>query len=115
MVFQAPVFGNAGGPAQGAFEGTGVQKTYSSGLNFDHIFSPTLVAEVRLAVSHYHNVAQPSDYGKNDASAIGVPGVNINQFTSGMVGVQIADGFSNPIVGYSASVHGFVRKPMWTL
>ena len=104
VVFQAPVFGNAGGPAQGAFEGTGVQKTYSSGLNFDHIFSPTLVSEVRLAVSHYHNVAQPSDYGKNDASAIGIPGVNLNQFTSGIVGIQINDGFSNPIVGYSASV-----------
>jgi hypothetical protein len=104
VVYQAPAFGDAGGPAQGAFEGTGVQKTYSSGLNFDHIFSPTLVAEVRLAVSHYHNAAQPTDYGKNDAAAIGIPGVNLNTFTSGMVGVQINDGFSDPIVGYSASV-----------
>ncbi|HEY3939601.1 MAG TPA: TonB-dependent receptor [Bryobacteraceae bacterium] len=102
--FQAPTFGNAGGPAQGAFEGTGVQKTYSAGLNFDRIFSPTLVAEVRLAVSHYHNAAYPTDYGKDDASAIGIPGVNINPFTSGMVGIQINDGFTNPIVGYSASL-----------
>ena len=30
--------------------------------------------------------------------------MNISQFTSGMVGIQINDGFSNPVVGYSASL-----------
>ena len=104
VIFQAPLFGNAGGAAQGAFEGTGTQKTYVSGLNYDRIVSPTLVAEVRLAVSHYHNEAQPTDYGSNDAQNLGIPGVNISQFTSGMVGIQINDGFSNPVVGYSASL-----------
>jgi hypothetical protein len=104
VVFQAPVFGNFGGPANGAFAGTGTQKTYSGGLNYDHIFSPNLVSEVRLAVSHYHNTATPTDYGKNDAQAVGIPGVNINPFTTGMVGIQINDGFTNPLVGYSASL-----------
>ena len=52
VVFQAPLFGTAGGPGPGgAFMGTGTQKTYSTGLNYDRIISPTLVAEVRLAVS----------------------------------------------------------------
>ena len=62
VVFQAPVFGSFGGPAQGAFAGTGTQKTYSAGLNYDRIFSPTLVSEVRIAVSHYHNQATPASY-----------------------------------------------------
>jgi hypothetical protein len=104
VVFQAPAFGNFGGPANGAFAGTGTQKTYSAGLNYDRIFSPTLVSEVRIAVSHYHNEAQPTDYGKNDTSALGIPGVNINPFTTGTVGIQINDGFSNPLIGYSASL-----------
>ena len=104
VVFQAPVFGDFGGPANGAFSGTGTQKTYSGGLNYDRIFSPTLVSEVRIAVSHYHNAADPTDYGKNDAAALGIPGVNINPFTSGMVGIQINDGFSDPLTGYSASL-----------
>jgi len=105
VVFQAPLFGQAGGPGPGgAFMGTGTQKTYVGGINYDRIISPTLVAELRLAVSHYHNEAQPSDYGSNDSSTLGIPGVNINQFTSGIVGIQINDGFSNPIVGYSASL-----------
>jgi hypothetical protein len=105
VIFQAPLFGMAGGPGPGgAFMGTGFQRTYVSGINYDRIMSPTLVAELRIAVSHYHNEANPSDYGSNDAANIGIPGVNISQFTSGMVGINIQDGISNPVVGYSASL-----------
>ncbi len=104
-VFQAPVFGSqAGGPAQGAFQGTGVQKSYSTGLNYDRAFSPTLLTEVRFGVAHYHNNALPSDYGSNDATAIGIPGVNISQFTSGQVGIVLNDFSTNPLIGYSASM-----------
>jgi len=105
VVFQAPLFGMAGGDGPGtAFMGTGLQDTYSTGLNYDRIISPTLVTEVRLGVSYYHNAAVPSDYGSNDSTNLGIPGVNISQFTSGFVGIQINDGFSNPVVGYSASL-----------
>jgi outer membrane receptor protein involved in Fe transport len=103
VTFQAPVFGDAGGPAQGAFEGTGQQKTYSTGLNWNRTITPTVLTEVRLGVAHYHNDAFQSDYGKNDSDAIGVPGVNLGPFTSGMVGITI-NGYSSPLFGYSASL-----------
>ena len=42
--FQAPVFGSkGGGPAQGGFQGTGKQNAYSTGGNYDHAFSSTLL------------------------------------------------------------------------
>jgi hypothetical protein len=105
VTFQAPLFGNAGGDGPGgAFMGTGYQNTYSTGLNYDRIISPSLVAELRLAISYYHNEAVPSDYGINDATSLGIPGVNISQFTSGMVGIYLNDGISQPMVGYSASL-----------
>jgi hypothetical protein len=105
VVFQAPLFGMAGGDGPGgAFMGTAAQDTYSTGLNYDRLISSTLVAELRLGVAYYHNEAVPSDYGSNDSTKLGIPGVNINQFTSGIVGIQINDGFSNPVVGYSASL-----------
>jgi hypothetical protein len=105
VIFQAPLFGLAGGDGPGgAFMGTGEQKTYSSNVNYDRVLSPTLVVEARLAISHYHNDAQPSDYGQNQSTALGIPGVNINQFTSGIVGINLNDGFSQPTVGYSASL-----------
>ena len=59
VISQAPIFGPAGGgDANGAFKGTGVQKTYSQGLNYDHIFSSSLVTEVRLGVAHYHSTRE---------------------------------------------------------
>src|SRR6185312_1669144 len=54
VVFQAPIFGSvAGGFAQGAFQGTSIQKTYSAGINYNRVFTPTLIAEFRVGVAHY--------------------------------------------------------------
>jgi hypothetical protein len=103
VIFQAPIFGMAGGDANGAFQGTGTQNTYSSGINWNHTFSPTMVNEFRVGVAHYHNVAQPSDYGSNDSTALGIPNINNSLFNSGLVAIQIG-GFTSPLVGYSASL-----------
>ncbi len=104
--FQAPAFGSfLGGPAGGGFQGVGVQTAYSTGINLEHSFSNTLFTEVRAGVAHLRNNAQPSDYGSNDATTAGIPGVNLgDQTTSGQVGITINGGFSNPQFGYSASV-----------
>ena len=107
-VFQAPAFGAAGGgPAQGAFAGTGTQGTYSTGLNYDRAFSSTLLTEARVGVAHYGNSATPAGYGTDYATQTGIPGVNISTFTSGQVGIFMQDftGSSNPaLIGYSASL-----------
>ncbi len=103
VTFQAPIFGDAGGPAQSNFEGTGTQKTYSTGLNYNRTMGASLLTEIRVGVQHYHNEAFQSDYGKNDSTAVGIPGVNLGPFTSGFVGIQIA-GYSNPLTGYSPSL-----------
>jgi hypothetical protein len=107
-IFQAPAFGAAGGgPAQSAFAGTGTQNTYSTGINYDHAFSGTLLTEARIGVANYGNSAIPTGYGTNYAEQIGIPGVNISQFTSGQVGILMQD-FTNssttPFIGYSASL-----------
>ncbi|HEY6376607.1 MAG TPA: TonB-dependent receptor, partial [Edaphobacter sp.] len=103
--FQAPAFGSfLGGPAGGGFQGTGAQNSYSFGVNYDHVFSPTLFTAVRFGVAHLHNNARPSNYGSNDATTLGIPGVNLDQFTSGQVGLTINGGFTGTLIGYSASV-----------
>ena len=103
-IFQAPLFGIAGGPAQGNFEGSGLQSTYSTGLNYNRFFSNTLVAEFRVGVAWYHNEAHNSDFGTNTSETLGIPGVNLDPITSGIVGITINGGFSNPLIGYSASL-----------
>ena len=105
--FQAPAFGAfLGGPVGGGFEGVGVQTAYSTGANLEHVFSSTLFTEVRVGVAHLRNNSQPSDYGSNDATTAGIPGVNVagQPFTSGQVGITLNGGFSNPQFGYAASI-----------
>ena len=104
-ILQAPIFGLGGGPAQGNFEGSGIQNTYSIGLNYNHFFSNTLVAEFRAGAGWYHNEAHNTDFGTNTSSTLGIPGVNLDPTTSGIVGVTINGGIlSNPIIGFSASL-----------
>ncbi len=104
-VSQTPVFGIAGGPGPGgAFQGTGQQHEQSGAINETHIFSPTLVAELRAGISHYRNVAHQTDYGTDAATQLGIPGINLDKgFTSGIVNIDL-QGYSSPIIGYSASV-----------
>src|SRR5207237_5151722 len=102
-IFQAPIFGLGGGPAQGNFEGSGIQNTYSIGLNYNHFFSNTLVAEFRAGAGWYHNEAHNTDFGTNTSTTLGIPGVNLDPITSGIVGIQINGGIlSTTILGFSA-------------
>lgn len=103
VTVQDPVFGLAGGPTSGGFEGTGINTTYNTAGEYTHVFSSTLFTEARFGVDHYYNTANPTDYGSNASTQIGIPGVNINPFTSGLASVNI-NTFSNPLVGYSASL-----------
>src|SRR5438094_1181013 len=99
-----PIFGLAGGPKGGGFQGTGEQHVQSGALNHTHVFSPSLIVETRVGVSHYRNIAHNSDFGSKASDALGITGVNLDAFTSGLTGIDIQNGFSSPMVGYSASL-----------
>jgi len=101
--FQQPVFGLAGGFANGGFQGQGNQNEESGAINETHIFSPTLVMETRGGISHYRNTALTSDHGSTATTDLGIPGANLDAFTSGLTQIEIGNGFGNPFVGYSAS------------
>jgi hypothetical protein len=101
--FQQPVFGAAGGFANGGFQGQGEQHEQSGAINETHIFSPTLVMETRAGISHYRNIALTADHGSTATTDLGIPGANLDAFTSGLTQIEIQNGFGNPFVGYSAS------------
>jgi hypothetical protein len=116
--FQAPVFGSfLGGPAgSGGFEARGTAAAYSTGANYDHTFSSTLVTEVRFGVAHLRNSAQQTDFGNDDATKLGIPGNGPNgtdntPTSSGQVAFQVSNfagdgenGTSSPLIGYSQSL-----------
>ena len=60
--------------------------------------------DVRGGVSYYHNEALSAGSGLNTATDVGIPGANLDEYTSGMTRIKIGNGFSNPMVGFSASL-----------
>ena len=108
--YQAPLFGAfLGGPGGGGFEATGIAAAYSTGFNYDHVFSPTLFTEARVGLAHLRNSAQQTDYGKNDATTLGIPGNGPNgtdntPTSSGQVAFA-PNNFGSPLIGYSLARH----------
>ena len=104
---QPGIFGNYGGPLPsgglGGVEGNGSDKTYSTGINWVHSFTPTLLSEARAGVSRFKNVAFGAGYGQNLSAQVGIPGANISAFTSGISAI-IGEGFSDPMLGVSGSL-----------
>jgi Carboxypeptidase regulatory-like domain/TonB dependent receptor len=100
--YQGPAFGMAGGPGgtTAGFQGTGLDTIYAIGIEYTHVFSPTLVMEARAGVDHYWNTAEQSDYGTDASTAIGIPGINTSPFNSGITTIQV-EGYSTPTIGYN--------------
>ncbi len=97
--YQSSLFGLAGGPNSGA---KGTQRAYNTALNYTHVFSPTLLAELRLGLNHYKNVANPLDYGTTATTSLGIPGVNLDQFTSGITSIDLGN-YSGTLIGSGSS------------
>jgi hypothetical protein len=101
-IYDPAVFGEFGGGGKD-FAGRGTNITVSTGLNYTRAWSNTLVMEVRGGGSYYHNEALSDGHGLQTAQQVGIRGANIDDWTSGMTQVDIT-GFSNPVVGFAASL-----------
>ncbi len=102
----ASVYGIYGGPrgvGGSGFEGTGIQNTYSGAINYNHIFSPTLITEARVGINRYRNDAQQVGYGAATADALGIPGINGIPWTSGPPEINLSN-YGDPFIGFSASL-----------
>jgi hypothetical protein len=96
--------GDIGGPFQDGFIGTGVNLTYSVAGTWTRTWSNTLVMDAHGGVNYYHNTATTAADGLTTAMDLGIPGANLDEFTSGMSRIEVQNGWSNPFVGYSPSL-----------
>ncbi len=101
-IFDPPLYGERGGGFRD-FAGTGEQKAINAAINYTRVWNPTLITEIRTGVAYYRNVAENADIGLRTSEEIGIPGVNVSDFTGGVSNIVI-NGFSNPTVGYSPSL-----------
>lgn len=102
-IFDPGLYEIYGGPKAGGFAGEGKQLSQNTALNYTHIFDERTIAEFRFGVMRYRNDALNQDTGRRTAEEIGIRGVNLDWWTSGLTSINV-DGYSNPIVGFAASL-----------
>jgi hypothetical protein len=102
VVFDPGLFGKYGGAANGGFAGTGTNPSVSTAVNWTRVFSTATVLDVRGGVNYYHNVTTTEGDGLTTSTEVGIPGANLDQYTSGLSQINIG-GYSGPVLGFSAS------------
>ncbi len=101
-VFDPGLYGQYGGPANGGFAGSGTNTSYSGAGTWTRVFSAKTVLDVRGGLNYYHNVTSTTANGLTTSADVGIPGANIDEFTSGLSQISIG-GYSDPVLGFSAS------------
>ncbi len=103
-VTQPGPYGIYGGPnSGGGFDGVGSQNIVSTAANYTRTFSPTLILEARYGLSWYRNLATTSAAGLKTSQEVGIPGVNVSDFASGLTTINIG-GFTGPVLGFVNSL-----------
>lgn len=102
VVFDPGQYGIYGGPANGGFAGTGTNTSWSGATTWTRIFSAATVMDVRGGLNYYKNVTTTQGDGLTTSKDVGIPGANIDEFTSGVSTITIG-GLTGPVLGFSAS------------
>jgi len=114
VVFDPGPYGEYGGPANDGFAGTGTNKSISTAANWTRVFSSTMVMDVRGGVNYYHNIATAQGAGLTTSTDVGIPGANIDEFTSGLSRVTIG-GYTAPVLGFSPSLPWDRSEETWNI
>jgi Carboxypeptidase regulatory-like domain/TonB dependent receptor len=102
VVFDPGLFGQYGGPANGGFAGTGTNNSYSTAATWTRVISTKTVLDVRGGVNYYRNITSTTGDGLTTSKDVGIPGANLDQYTSGLSNISIG-GYGDPLLGFSAS------------
>jgi hypothetical protein len=65
--------------------------THGGVFNWTHLFGPTVVNELRVGFAKTNPETRQSDYGTKAAESLGIQGINVTEFTSGLPNLNIQD------------------------
>ena len=77
-------FGQAGGPELVSLGGNSKSKNISLATGFDYSLNPTTIIDARFGYFNYRVNVLPFDNGTTPATAAGIPGLNFDNFTTGL-------------------------------
>jgi hypothetical protein len=114
LIFDPGVYNEFGGPSKDGFAGTGTNTSFSTAANWTRVFSPSMVMDVRGGVNYYHNRALSQGDGLTTSRDVGIPGVNLDEFTSGLSRFNIG-GYTNPVLGFVNSLPWDRSEETWNI
>jgi len=114
VVFDPGVFGQYGGPANGGFAGTGTNTAYSAAGTWTRVINPSTVLDVRGGLNYYKNTTVTTGDGLTTSTDAGIPGANIDQYTSGVSTISI-NNYGDPLLGFSASQPWDRSEKTWNM
>lgn len=66
-------------------------RTQGAALNHTHIFRPNLLNEARTGFARTTPRTVQSDFGKKAAESLGIRGINVNEFATGLPNINVQD------------------------
>jgi hypothetical protein len=120
VVFDPATFGNYGGPSNGGFAGTGTNTAYSAAGTWTRAMNSSTVLDVRGGLNYYKNTTITTGDGLTTSSDVGIPGANLDQYTSGISTINIAgytgpSPHNGPLLGFSASQPWDRSEKTWNI
>ncbi len=64
-------------------------KAQGLSLNETHIFTPSIVNEARAGYARTNPFTRQSDFGHNSSTSLGIQGLNISSYTTGLPNIQV--------------------------
>ncbi|HYY57032.1 MAG TPA: carboxypeptidase-like regulatory domain-containing protein, partial [Pyrinomonadaceae bacterium] len=83
------VFGLGGGRELVTLGGSSKVRNQSLALGFDYTLNPTTVLDMRFGYFKYKVNVLPVDFGQATSTDLGIPGVNLDDFSSGLSEFEI--------------------------
>jgi len=65
--------------------------THGAAFNYSRVISPSLVNELRVGYAKTVPFTFQSDFGINAADSLGIRGINVTEYTSGLPNINVAD------------------------
>jgi hypothetical protein len=86
---QVKEFGVTINPGNGIYPGNSTENSSAYMLDYVHIFSPTLVMELKDGFTRLNIATLSANQGTNLSTLFGIPGADVNKYVSGLLNVSI--------------------------
>jgi hypothetical protein len=97
-------FGQGGGQELVSLGGNSKVRNQSLALGFDYVLNDTTVLDFRFGWFRYKVNVLPFDFGTTPASDAGIPGLNFDDFSSGLPAGFINGGFGIPDINFGSGL-----------